>query len=445
MLDANFQGLVRQSALGTSIDELREIWAEHELRIRDIDPQEASDLLANGLQWYDDFIDPPVYDDVPPMVNLLRARLRALPPARPIERPEVPAAERRRIARSFARSKDAVAGADNELLAAWFIDFAVDYGAGDPLRWSPIAVETCLLDFFARKVIIDAETAPQVPDALRGFVRFAAARKKLSAAAVAETLDTVHRFEADFLAAMGDEATAGPGKLLAQAALREGVDFGDPTAVQRWVDDFNSRPFEERDRVLAPALGARQGASDDAAARRAFAFPPLHTTVDGISTDDLDPADQDERELLVMAEHPEFARALKTGADVQVGGQTVNPRLHVVVHVVVANQLWENDPPEAWEAARRLSQRGVERHDVLHRLAGVVSEDIYDRLHVGGRRRGKQFRPADAEAMNWKLRAAYLALADESGPGAALPAAPVLHVVRSGADATPRRRGGRLP
>jgi hypothetical protein len=31
-----------------------------------------------------------------------------------------------------------------------------------------------------------------------------------------------------------------------------------------------------------------------------------------------------------------------------VGGETVNPRLHVAMHRVVANQLLADDPPEAW-------------------------------------------------------------------------------------------------
>jgi hypothetical protein len=255
MLDANFQGLIRQASIGGSIDELRSIWSEHDLRIRDVDAQEASDLLANGLHWFDDYLDPPVYDDAPPLVELLRARLRVLPARHPIERPELPDAERRRIARAFARSREAVKGADNELLASWFIDFAADHGAGDPLRWSPIAVEMCLLDFFPRKVVMDPEAARDVPRVLRAFVRYAGGRKKLSASAIAETLETVRELEAEFLAAMANKTAAGPATLLMRAAMSEGVDLADPAALQRWIGDFNARPFDERDRILGPALG----------------------------------------------------------------------------------------------------------------------------------------------------------------------------------------------
>jgi hypothetical protein len=34
--------------------------------------------------------------------------------------------------------------------------------------------------------------------------------------------------------------------------LAEGIDLGDPDAVQRWIDDFNCRPIEERDAILGP-------------------------------------------------------------------------------------------------------------------------------------------------------------------------------------------------
>jgi hypothetical protein len=192
------------------------------------------------------------------MIELLRARLRRLPPPREIERPEVPDAERRRIARAFARSRDAVKGADNDLLASWFIDFAADHGAGDPLRWSPIAVELCLLDFFPRKVLIEADAARDVPNVLRGFVRYAGARKKLSDGAIAETLETVDRFEAEFRRAMADEMAGGPAKSLALAAVAEGIDLTDPIALQRWIGDFNARPLAERDRVLGRATGKKE-------------------------------------------------------------------------------------------------------------------------------------------------------------------------------------------
>jgi hypothetical protein len=58
----------------------------------------------------------------------------------------------------------------------------------------------------------------------------------------------------------------------------------------------------------------------------------------------------------------------------------MNPRLHVAMHEVVANQMWNADPPEVWETAERLQGLGYERHEILHMLAGVVGENIWEML-----------------------------------------------------------------
>src|SRR6266540_3331376 len=88
--------------------------------------------------------------------------------------------------------------------------------------------------------------------------------------------------------------------------------------------------------------------------RRRFACPPRRGTFDEIDLSLLDPADPDDRRMLILAEHPEHAEAIERGEDeVLVGGETVSPQLHIAMHEIVTTQLWENDPPEAWTTARR--------------------------------------------------------------------------------------------
>jgi hypothetical protein len=48
--------------------------------------------------------------------------------------------------------------------------------------------------------------------------------------------------------------------------------------------------------------------------------------------------------MLIEALHPEFADALHGEDDVIVNGETVNPRLHVAMHQVVANQVLGRRP-----------------------------------------------------------------------------------------------------
>lgn len=93
-------------------------------------------------------------------------------------------------------------------------------------------------------------------------------------------------------------------------------------------------------------------------------------------------ADPDVRGYALRMEHPEIDQALRDGRDeVELDGQRVNPRLHLAMHEVVANQLWNDDPPEVWETAQRLLARGYERHEILHMLASAMSAQIWSALH----------------------------------------------------------------
>jgi len=109
------------------------------------------------------------------------------------------------------------------------------------------------------------------------------------------------------------------------------------------------------------------GPSDD---RRAWLFPspPSH----------LDPDQEEDREALIRAEHPDLVHAIDEDVDeIEVGAEPTNPRLHLLMHALVANQLWHDDPPEMWATARRLTAGGYERHEVLHMLGSVVVGELW--------------------------------------------------------------------
>ena len=84
--------------------------------------------------------------------------------------------------------------------------------------------------------------------------------------------------------------------------------------------------------------------------------------------------------MLIEALHPQFADALHGDDDVIVGGETVNPRLHVAMHQVVANQLLADDPPETWQTTQRLAGLGYDWHNIMHMIASLVTEDVYRAL-----------------------------------------------------------------
>lgn len=108
LVDQNFDGLVRQAHLSADPDDVRQAFLESgELALRPVDAQEVADRLAQGLLVFDASIDPPRDHEMAPLVPLLRARQRKLPP--PIERqpPEFEAEAPRAIVDEFARSKEA--------------------------------------------------------------------------------------------------------------------------------------------------------------------------------------------------------------------------------------------------------------------------------------------------------------------------------------------------
>jgi hypothetical protein len=121
-----------------------------------------------------------------------------------------------------------------------FVDFACDYGAGDPLRWSPIAVEILLADWLPRKSILEPAEIAILPDILRRFVRFSARRKHLADELIAETLAAVDQFTPNFVEGMADGERAGPAKQVAQELLASGIDMADEAAVQHWIDARNA-------------------------------------------------------------------------------------------------------------------------------------------------------------------------------------------------------------
>lgn len=110
-------------------------------------------------------------------------------------------------------------------------------------------------------------------------------------------------------------------------------------------------------------------------------MPPAVGVLDDLDLRLLDPGDEDQRRLLIVAEHPELQAALDADVDhVTVDSGTFNPRMHIAMHEVVANQLWDDNPPEMWMTAQRLAALGYNRHDVLHMLANVVTRDIFQAL-----------------------------------------------------------------
>jgi hypothetical protein len=79
--------------------------------------------------------------------------------------------------------------------------------------------------------------------------------------------------------------------------------------------------------------------------------------------------DEDERLMLVEQYHRDARIRLPKSAR----------RVHATIHTIVENQLALNDEPVV-KALDRLMREGLTRHDALHAIGYLVSEQIYDIL-----------------------------------------------------------------
>jgi hypothetical protein len=169
--------------------------------------------------------------------------------------------------------------------------------------------------------------------------------------------------------------------------------------------------------------------------RLAFAVPPIADPAEDMQW--LDPADADQRSLLIRAAHPE----LDTDAEaVLVAGREMNPRLHLTIHEIVATQLVDDEPPEVWTTAQRLRRLGYGRHEILHMLGAAIAPQLWAALHDQ-----REYDPdqhcAALEALpeSWER--------ERPGGAAPPPAARAAHAVeakrRRKAERAARRRGRR--
>ncbi|HEY3906328.1 MAG TPA: hypothetical protein VGM14_20625 [Streptosporangiaceae bacterium] len=296
----------------------------------------ARKLLESALLVTERAENPPVSDSFPSYHAFVRARIRTLPPTSTkvtaLSEPAVLVGRRttwrsdRRgmLAAEFLASDEAEDLSDLEA-ASRCTDRIVDYGCdqdfGRPLRVSPAKMETFLLDWLPRKVMLTRSEQQAMPHVLLAWARWAGSKSGLDTAAIGKTLDAVF----DSMSAFSK-------------VYRDPSSFGlQPGLVARLLPD--------RDLEALP--------------RRAFAFGVLDGTFDGTNLGLLDPADHKDRRILMAADHDGRSGKSATGE-------------HLAEHLALTDRLWRGDPPELWEAAQRLLDLGLDRHDVVHALMDAV-------------------------------------------------------------------------
>jgi hypothetical protein len=344
VVDYNADGMIRDgwvtSRVAKLLDHCREAsghrGAAGKLAFRQINAGQARHMLETALTVTDAAAEPAVSESFPSYHAFIRARIRALPPYRGHSlsgtgaRRQVWSRDRRAMLAAEFLASDEAEDLSDRGSASHCADRIIDYGCdkdfGRPLRMSPTKVETFLLKWLPRKVMLSFAEQDAMPHVLAAWVRWAGHRRGLAEAAVTETLEAVFN-------SMGTFAQA----------YRDPAEFGlDYALIRRLLPD----------------------ADLEALPRRAFAFPVLDGWHSGTDLSILDPADPRDRRTLLAADHA-------TPSPGGVGR-------HIERNVVLADRLWRGDPPELWEAAQRLLDAGQDRHLVLHALMAVLDRTIGD-------------------------------------------------------------------
>ncbi len=103
------------------------------------------------------------------------------------------------------------AGATNELDVV--IEFGASTATGDPMRWSPVAVELILTDWVPRKVVAPVDLLDGLPEVLRAFVRYCHRERGIRQDLTAETLAAVDRYEPEYRSLIRSPRRQGPNAL----------------------------------------------------------------------------------------------------------------------------------------------------------------------------------------------------------------------------------------
>lgn len=352
LVDRNLGGLAKDAWVTPDGSEVVERYlqeaaaSDHLMTVQEVEPTVARALVehAFGVTERASRHDPPVSAEVRSFRALALARMRLLPEgAEPADlypeddkfRGEGRTVERRR----FLASAE-VAALGRPRIVAGCLDGVLDhselYDEERLLRVSPVKAEILLCEWLPTWVDLSASQVDVMAEVLRLWSRQAATRAGLPAQLLTETLANIDRFAPDLAATARRASTSSLGFLR---------------------DEAVGRDVWERAEAAARLTFALLAAPDR------FMFDP-----------GLDTVEDDLHELAARA-HPESDDELREEGGAETQGGT-NPALHLMLHEMIASQLWQDDPPEVWQTARRLQLGGYDQHEIHHMLASAVVEPV---------------------------------------------------------------------
>lgn len=294
-------------------------------------PERAHQLLADGLAATDVVEEPDVSEDYARFHALALGWIRTLPAPEPSpEITEWPERVREEVVADFIGSGLVEDTEATRFYARLLVDHGCETEPGSPLRVGPEKLARFLESLLDGEFEIDEAYEDALEPALLGWVTWAADRAGLPEAARVALLESATEFLEEFAQ---DEDSA--------------------------LDVY----FDGSEGIEDPAELA------EALARRMFAVPTVYAEI-GDEELELEPADPEQRRLLVIGEHPEYHEAL---AEETFDGE---PRMRLALKTTIVDQLWADEPAEVWQAVRRLSETGQEREEIFDRLIDALSAQL---------------------------------------------------------------------
>ncbi len=133
------------------------------------------------------------------------------------ERPDWPEAAVAALAKRFFASPPGrkLDDHDHRGLLESILWFGTDYGPGDPMRWSPTAVEILMLDWIPRKLVADGKFLSKAPALLAAFVRYCHSERGIPKALTDQTLTALDGFTSEYRQITSSPRPQGPMAILA--------------------------------------------------------------------------------------------------------------------------------------------------------------------------------------------------------------------------------------
>lgn len=241
--------------------------------------EDASAKVEQAVETTESIFPPYETDTWPRLKPLIDWMLRLLPSGgEGYGYEELSDIELDRITDGFMSSSFAAGlGKDAEDQARTLLNFAANYGTGDPLRWSNVVAEVMLLDLIPRKIIADQKYLRGIPDVMRALIRYSHDSQRIPARYTAEALAAVDEMESDYREAISTPHRQGPEALLERMGVLPPLDDDDA--------DWDRDPDMSDEEYFLGRVAQAVGGLDALNALTTTPLPDEELDLTGVDTD----------------------------------------------------------------------------------------------------------------------------------------------------------------